>query len=90
MKSSTTRQFHKSFQKLPAQVQRRARNAYRLFLQNPYHPSLRFKQVHPTRPIYSARVGQGYRALGQKEENEVIWFWIGSHEDYNKLLSRLA
>jgi hypothetical protein len=45
--------------------------------------------VHPTRPIFSARVGLGYRALAVKEESAVIWFWIGSHADYDKLLARL-
>jgi hypothetical protein len=30
-----------------------------------------------------------YRALGVKEGDEIIWFWIGSHADYDRLLSRL-
>jgi hypothetical protein len=70
-------------------VQAQARLAYQLFRSDPAHPSLRFKQVHPTRPIFSARVGLGYRALAVKEESAVIWFWIGSHADYDKLLARL-
>lgn len=60
-----------------------------LFEQDPSHPSLRFKKVHPSRPIYSARVSQQYRALGVVADDEIIWFWIGSHDDYEKLLARL-
>jgi hypothetical protein len=47
------------------------------------------KQVHATRPIFSVRVGLGYRALGVREGDEMIWFWIGSHADYDQLLSRM-
>ena len=70
-------------------MQDQARLAYRLFRDNPEHPSLRFKPVHPTRPIYSARVGLGYRALAVRDGEAVIWFWIGSHADYDHLLKRL-
>jgi hypothetical protein len=70
-------------------VQRRARAAYRLFRQEPSHPSLRFKLVHPSRPIYSVRIGLAYRALGVRDGDEIIWFWIGSHADYDRLLKEL-
>ena len=73
---------------LAAAVQAQARLAYDLFRRDPSHPSLRFKQVHPTRPIFSARVGLAYRALAVKAGDEVIWFWIGSHADYDKLVAR--
>ena len=74
---------------MPPQVQEQARLAYRLFQRDPSHPSLRFKQVHPTRPIFSARVGLAYRALAVRHGEAVIWFWIGSHADYDKLLARM-
>jgi hypothetical protein len=74
---------------LPLQVQAQARLAYQVFRRDPFHPGLRFKQVHSTRPIFSARVGLAYRALAARAGDEVIWFWIGSHADYDKLLRRL-
>jgi hypothetical protein len=88
MRSKTTARFRKAFEALPSQVQEQARKSYRQFKEDPRHPSLRFKQVHADIPIYSARVGKGYRALGQRIENKVVWFWIGSHSDYEKILSR--
>jgi hypothetical protein len=74
---------------LPEQVQRQARAAYRQFERNPSHPSLRFKPIHAIRPIYSARISGDYRAVGVREGDEIIWFWIGSHADFDRLASRL-
>ena len=89
MKSRITAQFRQKFAYLPEQVQEQTREAYRLFKQDPSHPSLRFKKVHQELPIYSARISKSYRAVGQLDEDTVIWFWLGSHAEYNKLLSGL-
>jgi hypothetical protein len=74
---------------LPDQVRRQAREAYRLFRQDSTHPGLHFKQVHANPPMYSARVGIGYRAVGGLDGDTVVWFWIGSHADYDQLLKQL-
>ncbi len=88
MRSRTTERFRRAYETLPDDVMRQARAAYRLFKQDPYHPSLRFRQVHPTRPIYSARIGLGYRALGVRDGDDIVWFWIGSHADHERLLAQ--
>jgi mRNA-degrading endonuclease RelE of RelBE toxin-antitoxin system len=87
MKSRTTRRFRKAYQQLPEEIRRRADKSYELFEQNPNHPSLRFKKVHPSEPIYSVRVSRDFRVLGVLESETMIWFWIGSHRDYEKLIS---
>jgi hypothetical protein len=74
---------------LPASAQRQAREAYRLFRGSPAHPGLHFKQVHQQPPVYSVRVGIGYRALGARDGDTVIWFWIGSHSAYDGFLAQL-
>lgn len=89
MTSHTTDRFRKAFQQLPTHIQRKAREAYKLWKDDPYNSTLQFKQVHADRPIYSVRVGIGWRALGVKTGDDVIWFWIGSHADYDKLLAQL-
>ncbi len=89
MTSHTTKRFRKAFRQLPPHVRRQARIAYARLQENPAHPSLQFKQVHETRPIFSARVGLGYRALCVRDGDDLIWFWIGSHADYDQLLKRL-
>ena len=86
MRSVTTERFRKAFAGLPAHVQRQARNAYRQCRDDPNHPSLHFKPVHPTRPLFSARVGLGYCALGARDGDTLVWFWIGSHADYDRLI----
>jgi hypothetical protein len=89
MKSRTTRRFRELLAALPAHVRLQAKHAYRVFSQNPSHPGLRFKKVHSEPPIYSARVGIGYRAVGAVEGDTITWFWIGSHADYDILLEQL-
>ena len=89
MISHTTERFRKAFVALPKSVQQQTKEAYQQFKRDPYYPSLRFKRVHSTKPIYSVRINIDYRAVGIQQENEIIWFWIGSHTDYSKLLARL-
>ena len=78
------------FGALPADVREQARAAYRLFRNNPRHPGLNFKRVHGTDRFVSVRVGRSYRAVGiLTRSDEVVWFWIGPHEQYEKLLYML-
>jgi hypothetical protein len=89
MTSRTTRGFRQLFAALPPRIQRQARHSYRLFRENPAHPGLHFKQVHSDPQTFSARVGISYRALGVKDGDVIVWFWIGSHDDYDRLLKGL-
>lgn len=89
MRSAANEQFWSRYASLPEHVRRQARFAYKLFRDNPNHPGLRFKRVHPTLPIYSVRIGLGYRAVGVLESDTVLWFWIGTHADYDLLITRL-
>lgn len=89
MKSSATPGFWAAYRKLPTDIQGLARKAYRLFASNPGHQSLRFKRVHGHEPIYSVRVALGYRAVGLLKGDDITWFWIGAHADYERLLARL-
>ncbi|MFN0021186.1 MAG: type II toxin-antitoxin system RelE family toxin [Pirellulaceae bacterium] len=86
MKSRTTRQFRELFARLPAHVQQQAREAYRLFQADPRHPGLHFKKVQDDTLTFSARVGISYRAVAALDGDALVWFWIGSHADYDKLL----
>jgi hypothetical protein len=87
--SRTTRRFRELLAALPVHVRQQAREAYRLFQQNPAHSGLRFKRVHADPPIHSARVGIGHRAVGVLDGDTIVWYWIGSHADYDKLLAEL-
>ena len=89
MTSRTSRCFRRWLTRLPDDVRRQARKAYGLFSRDPRHPSLRLKRVHATQPIYSVRIGIGCRAVGVLAGEEMVWFWMGPHSDYEKLLAQL-
>jgi hypothetical protein len=89
MKSFTSERFWELYRALPDTVRQQAREAYQRFKENPGHPGLQFKKVHSRKPVYSARVSRDYRVLGVLDNDEIVWFWIGSHEDYDKILTRL-
>ena len=77
------------YRELPKPVQDKAASAYALWSANPGHLSLRFKKVHATLPIYSVRIDRAYRAVGVLNGDSVVWFWIGSHANYETLLRAL-
>jgi hypothetical protein len=87
--SHRTAAFREQFARLPGRIQRQSRKAYRLWESNPQHPSLDFKLVGRHTPSYSVRIAIGWRALGYKHGDTVIWFWIGTHAEYDKLLRHL-
>ena len=89
MKSKATPAFWLKYGALPADVKERAREAYRRFQANPAHPGLRFKKIHPAEPIYAVRITRDFRALGLLEAELITWFWIGSHDEYDRLIARL-
>jgi mRNA-degrading endonuclease RelE of RelBE toxin-antitoxin system len=90
VKSFRSWEFKALYAKLPESVQKQATSAYSLFEDNPNHPSLHFKPVSDDEPpLYSVRIGIGYRALGLRIEDDlVIWIWIGSNAAYDKLLNK--
>ncbi|MGL5831975.1 MAG: type II toxin-antitoxin system RelE family toxin [Waterburya sp.] len=89
MKSSVTKTFRKQLSDLPASVQQQAAKAYILWQEDPYHPSLQFKRVSQRQQIYSARVSLNYRVLGLLESDQIYWYWIGAHNEYDELLKRM-
>ncbi len=85
MKSFTTPEFWKAYAELSLEMKQQAQKAYQLWKENPSHPSLHFKKVGKN--LWSARITDGYRALALKKGDDYYWFWIGSHQDYDALLS---
>ncbi len=83
MHKATTR-FWKCFDNLPNQVKELAKRNFNLLITDSKYPSLHFKKVGK---FWSARVGSNYRALAVKDEEGFVWVWIGTHEDYERLIS---
>lgn len=84
MNHFTSPGFWELFHELPPDVQDLARANYRLLRDNPYHPSLHFKRLGN---YWSVRVGRHYRALATEVEGGFLWGWIGSHAEYDRIIS---
>ncbi|OHC73885.1 MAG: hypothetical protein A3G18_09795 [Rhodospirillales bacterium RIFCSPLOWO2_12_FULL_58_28] len=89
MISYATPDFWACFNQLPKQIQAKAKAAYAVWDTDPRHPGLHFKPLPSAgEDVWSVRIGIHWRALGTKTGNEMIWFWIGPHAEYNHLISR--
>ena len=84
MRSTTADPFWDLFRKLPREVRRQAYKAFRQFEQDPFHPSLQFKESKRHPGLWSARISASYRVLGMRNGDEITWVWIGPHREYDK------
>lgn len=89
MKSRTTKRFREAFSNLPVHIQKLSELAYKKWKSDPVHPGLQFKKIHQKKPVYSVRICLGYRAVGIMQKDTLIWFWIGSHSEYNRIISTI-
>jgi hypothetical protein len=83
MNHFTVPSFWKCYDQLPTTIKEQADRNYQLLKENPLHPSLHFKKVEL---YYSVRVNLQYRALGIEAPEGIVWFWIGNHSDYDRIL----
>jgi hypothetical protein len=84
MKSTTVPSFWAHYNRLEPEIRKSAKKAYRLWSENPFHPSLHFKCIDRSENIWSVRVSRGYRSLGVFDADTVTWFWVGRHDEYNR------
>lgn len=78
-----SRDFWACYRSLPEEIQKLADAAFGRLKQDPRHPGLHFKKVGR---FWSARVGGHHRALAVEVPDGIVWFWIGTHADYDSLL----
>ncbi len=83
MKHFASSSFWEAYEKLPKDIRALADKNYALLKDNPRHPSLRLKKVGR---FWSARIGGRYRALAVEVDAGLLWFWIGSHADYDAIV----
>ena len=82
--SRASSHFWRCYRALPESIQRAADKQFALFEQDPSHRSLHFK---PVGDLWSVRITDAYRALAVREENVFYWFWIGPHDEYERLIT---
>lgn len=83
MKHFASPKFWTAYEAHPFQTKRLADANYALLKRDPRHPSLQFKKVGR---YWSVRVGLRYRALAMEVNEGYLWFWIGSHADYDRMI----
>jgi len=72
---------------LPKAIQKLSREKFRLWQKEPFNSSLQFKEL--LKDVLSVRLNRNYRAVGRRKGNLMVWFWIGTHGEYDQLLRRL-
>ncbi len=93
-KNVRTVKFKELFGKLPESVKKLARAAYRLFRKNPSHPSLHLHDLKDNKKgqhrdsSKAVSVSAQYRAIFVVEGDTNVWYWIGTHNDYNTFTGR--
>jgi hypothetical protein len=75
--------FWAAYEALPSSVRKLSDANYELLKRDPRHPSLQFKKVGR---YWSVRVGLRHRALAVEVDEGYLWFWIGSHAEYDRLI----
>ena len=75
--------FWRCYADLPEELRRRCDKQYELLITDPAHPSI---QLKPVGGFWSARVSDAYRALSLRDGNTFVWFWVGTHDEYERLL----
>jgi len=94
LRSVRTLTFRRQFEQLSDPIQRVARDRYRQFIQDPWHPSFRRKKPraleHHQPPIYEFRITRQYRALCEVEGDTYRWIFIGDHVAFDREVRRLA
>jgi hypothetical protein len=83
----TLPRFWRHYDQLPKEIQELADKNFQLLKADLFHPSLHFKKIGSTGQLWSVCVGAHYRALGRAKPEGIVWFWIGSHAEYDRLLS---
>lgn len=84
MRSRVTRGFWKAFDALSTETQRQAHEAYEQFSHDAFSPGLNFEEVNKRVGLWSARVNDNVRVLGYRNGDEIVWFWIGTHAEYER------
>ncbi len=87
MNSETLPSFWENYHRLDDVIKKQARKAFRLWRDNPFHPSLHFKCINHEEGIWSVRITLSFRAIGFMEDDTMTWFWIGNHDEYERYFS---
>ena len=83
MRHRANPKFWRSYDDLPPDIQQLADENFKLLKEDSSHPSLHFKKVGR---YWSVRIGLHYRAVAVERGSDIVWFWIGPHSEYDRII----
>jgi hypothetical protein len=83
LKHFASPEFWVLYRALPQPLRELADRNFSLLKNDPRYSSLHLKKAGR---FWFVRIGLHYRAVAVEVPDGLLWFWIGSHEDYNKLM----
>jgi mRNA-degrading endonuclease RelE of RelBE toxin-antitoxin system len=85
MRHLTSTSFWECYEKLSPTIQKLAEKSFDILKDNIHHPSLHCKKIEH---YWSVRIGSKYRALAVEVDEGLLWFWIGTHAEYDRLIKQ--
>jgi hypothetical protein len=82
--SRGTADFWRFYHELPLPIRNAAQTAFKKFLDNPAHPGLQLERLKFDSRAWSVRVTRNYRAVARRYEDDWLWFWVGSHQEFDR------
>lgn len=88
MISRTKPEFWELYRALSAEIRVAAGKAYEKFSQNPAHPSLQLERLRSDPRAWAVRITRDYPAVALRSGDVWVWFWIGTHRDFDRRFPR--
>ncbi len=85
-----TREFSYLAGGLPERIRKALGKAIRIWSENPTHPSLRLHQLKDTKKgrhlptSFTVSINMQYRAIYVMDGPTAVWYWIGTHAQYDR------
>lgn len=80
MQILTTKPFDRDYVVLPKDIQKRFDEKLKIFVVNPFHPSLRVKKMEDPRDIWEGSISLNYRFTFMRDEDKIFLRRIGVHD----------
>ena len=76
----TTKPFDRDYSHLPQDIEKRLETKLRIFVSNPFHPSLRSKKMEDPRSIWEVSITMNYRFTFTRDGDTIFLRRVGTHD----------
>ena len=71
------------YEKLPVKIRRCVDNNFQVIKEYPKHPLLR---LVTNGNLHSMRIDARFRAIGIQDQDDIVWFWVGTYKKFKEEL----